>query len=155
MSGSFQHSRTRSQSRFPTFVDRPDGGASTIEKTAHRSKSFDNRRDVWGASSYDKSPYLPRTNNSNINKGTRESFFNDSITIPIKKTNTIGQPLTNNVSINNASNTKPANSQQYQLAIEGLNPAENEDDWTSYDKSVRYKYIFLYLFIKNFNQLIK
>lgn len=134
MSSTFQHHRTRSQSRFPTVADKPLEGISTLER-AHRSKSFDNRRDFWGANSNDASLYYPRTNVPK-GRGTRESFFNDSITIPIHKTNTIGQfSNTENVDL------KPANSRQYQSAIEGLNKAENDDEWTSYDKSVRYKYV--------------
>lgn len=137
MSGSFQRSRTRLQSRFPSFYDRSNDNVPKLKK--HRSKSFDNR--YSGSLSFETPSYLLRNNNLNKNQGTRESFFNDSITIPVQNINK-NEQLTTNDLLNNNNTPKLSKQRLYQSNAEESDLSKKFNDWTTYDKFVRYKYFF-------------
>ena len=131
----------RSQSRFPPPFQGtiPEEFPQSTLNPSHRSKSLDNRRAFLSPQSNDiyyqsqqqppiqgsYTPTMARRRYYGTNSGGvgRDSFFNDAINIPIQK-----QP----------------SPRQYKSAVDlkaEQQSKENEEDlWTSYDKTVRYNH---------------
>ena len=124
--------RSRSHSRFPPIDEHP-GGYPTGQPldNSHRSKSLDNRRDFVPDDNYDPYRSIDRNSAFHASLGRRPrreefsnqrgggggggDFFNETITIP-------------------TTHAKPGGVQHFDSRLKN----EADDDWTSYDRQVRY-----------------